>query len=360
MNNPNSNTASYTLQEWLKSGLKSITSIGVMTVCLGVLIVGCTKNQDDFGPQNNEDDVPVAQTERIVVLNEGNFMFGNGSVSVINNFTNDVAQNVFKAINDVPLGDVPQSMIFHDSLAYIVVNNSSKIEVVKKDDFSTVNTITGLTSPRQMIIVSENPLLAWVTDIYANKIWEIDLIQGSVNRTIPIVGWSENIYKRGTEIFVLNKTDSAIHELTYPSGIESNAYSFGGGVVDFQPWGESYLMVLARDGIYIIELDSKNVELIHGFGLLRNPSRLAVDPDRNTVYFIENDVYKFKTELNSIIQANNGTSFYSIQTNKLTGELFITDAKDYVQPGELIKYNYELSDSIIYQVGVNPQFVLID
>ena len=64
--------------------------------------------------------------------------------------------NSFLKCNGRPLGDVPNSMIINGYLAYIVVNNSGKIEVINRNSLESVATINGLISPRNMAVVNDN------------------------------------------------------------------------------------------------------------------------------------------------------------------------------------------------------------
>lgn len=85
-----------------------------------------------------------------LVLNEGGFMKSNASVSYINQDFSVVENDIFSSVNTgKKLGDVAQSISFYGDLAFVVVNNSNKIEVVNRYTFQSVNTITtGLNNPR--------------------------------------------------------------------------------------------------------------------------------------------------------------------------------------------------------------------
>ena len=71
------------------------------------------------------------------------------------------------------LGDVANSMVLHHDLAYIVVNNSQKIEIAKANDFKHTTTISGFASPRYMLPLGNGKALA--TNLVSNIINEIDL-----------------------------------------------------------------------------------------------------------------------------------------------------------------------------------------
>ena len=320
----------------------------------------CTKNLDDFGPQTDHENVVVPKTERVIVVNEGNFMFGNGSVSVINSLTADVAKQVFKSKNGYPLGDVPQSLTIYDSLGFIVVNNSGKIEVVNQSDFSSVNTITGFTSPRYLEVVSQNPLTAWVTDLYANKIWIVNLETYQITGSITSTGWSENLHVWNDHVLVLNKKDSVINVFDVNSQLKVKTIGTGMRIVDFKKWSSTQVLVLANSGTYILDLNTLNLSSQVLFVPERNPSKLAVDTILNLAYFLQKDVFRVSKSVDKVISSNKGTNFYGICVNSISGELFVTNAKDYVQPGTVIKYNSTFSDSTIFEVGVNPQFLKLE
>mgnify|MGYP006178598315 CR=1 FL=1 len=91
-----------------------------------------------------------------LILNEGGFMKSNASVSFLSQDLSTVENDVFSGINkDKKLGDVAQSIAFYGDLAFIVVNNSNKIEVVNRYTFQSIKTITsGLNNPRYTAFIN--------------------------------------------------------------------------------------------------------------------------------------------------------------------------------------------------------------
>jgi hypothetical protein len=99
------------------------------TIVVGFTFSSCTKE---------EEQKPKGAFENgIFVSNEGSYGNSNASVSFIDSKGN-VSQNIFDATNNRPLGDVLQSITIYNDLAYLVVNNSNKVEIVDADTFEEV------------------------------------------------------------------------------------------------------------------------------------------------------------------------------------------------------------------------------
>ena len=112
---------------------------------LFLTLSSCVKDQ----PTEEEESALITSGNGVYIINEGNFQFGNASVSYYDVDTKTLKEDIYKTANSIALGDVAQSMAVLNNKAYIVVNNSSKIEVVNAQTFVSVATIAGLPSPRR-------------------------------------------------------------------------------------------------------------------------------------------------------------------------------------------------------------------
>jgi hypothetical protein len=89
------------------------------------LLVGSCMRDDDIWDNNLEIYKP---TKGVFITNEGNFMYDNAALSYYDIEKKEVINDVFFNVNNVPLGDVAQSINVRDSLAYIV--KSSKLQLL--------------------------------------------------------------------------------------------------------------------------------------------------------------------------------------------------------------------------------------
>ena len=111
-----------------------------------LVLLGC--NDDDSIPS-----ISLLQSD-ILIANQGNFGWGEGTLSTYNPNTKTVQNNVFKTINNQSLGNVFQSINKINGLYYFVINNSRKI-IITDSTYSLIGEINELISPRYIYPVTQ-------------------------------------------------------------------------------------------------------------------------------------------------------------------------------------------------------------
>jgi len=106
-------------------------------------------------------------------------------------------------------------------------------------------------------------------------------------------------------------------------------------------------------------IETQNHSIIKSFNLVDNqsfPGFLNIDIETHQVFLINKHIYKFQNldDTNpQIIWDNSGNNFYNLKINPYNKDLYITDAKDYVQNGSLIiidsigNFKQEISTGIL-------------
>jgi YVTN family beta-propeller protein len=151
----------------------------------------------------DDDPAPIVKPgqDGFFIVNEGTFGKSNTSLSYYDRSKDAVTNNVF----DIK-GDQTQSMTVFEGKGYIVVQNSSKIEVIDATSFSSVARITkGIQSPRYFIGVSSTKgyVSDWGLD-GVGKVKIIDLTTLKVTDSITTGSGTNRFLKVGNRVYVAN------------------------------------------------------------------------------------------------------------------------------------------------------------
>lgn len=334
------------------------------------IIISCKKDRP-VGPQNvdnnNNDTIKTTLDtvyKGVFIINEGNFSWGNGSISFYNPKKKYVENNIFKKKNSRPLGDVVQSMTVINQKGYIVVNNSQKIEVVNINDFKSINTIYGLNSPRYILPVSNDKL--YVTDLYDNAISIIDISTNSIIKKIKTSGWTENLLASNNKVYVCNVKKGNLLIINPYTDTIQDSITLSAGAKYIVKDSTGYLWVLC-DGdlgtdypaLYkITPVYDTIVNKLSFPDINSSPSNLCINKFGNKLFYLNNDVFAMDIFSNQLplvpVINNNNKLFYALGIDPTNDDIYVSDAVDYVQEGIILRYdkNYTLLDS--FKVGIIP------
>ena len=152
-----------------------------------------------------------------LLSNEGNFGKPNADVTYISSDLNMKQDNIFSANNgDSNLGDVLQMISFNGDNAFLLLNNSNKIQVVNRFNFKRTGEITAqLNSPRFMAFANNNIYVTndkYGGDKYVSIYKTSDL---SFVKKINFTDSVERIVEAGNNIFVQNASFGFGNKITY-------------------------------------------------------------------------------------------------------------------------------------------------
>jgi YVTN family beta-propeller protein len=305
---------------------------------------------------------PIPYADGVLVVNEGNFQWGNASLDFID-AAGKVHRDVFKTTTGRPLGDVAQSIQILGSVAYLVVNNSGKVEALSLPSLESVCAVSGLTSPRHLLSLGGGR--AYLSDLYSRQIAVLDLPSCAVVGSIATGGWTEGMVAVGSKVYVAQSGTNRLLVID----------SFTDDLVDSIAIGrEPVALVHAADGLlYVLSSGSLGPEYASldvvdpaSNQLLRQlifpsgtdfPSDLVANPAGDTLYWLNGGIFRMAIGANSLptqawIPAD-GRNFYSLGVRG-DGSLYVGDAKDYLQAGQVLRYHPAGALLGTYPVGIIP------
>ncbi|MDX2431475.1 MAG: YncE family protein [Bacteroides sp.] len=356
--------------------MKSVLSILLLLL---LSLPACMKDENlwDFDRLNAD------ELQGVFVVNEGNFTYGNASLSFYNMKSGELINDIFYATNALPLGDVALSMTIRDSLAYVVVNNSGRIYVINTSTFQYVGKITGLTSPRYLHFVSDTK--AYVSDLYGRSISIINPLTLELTGSIDVSNPEGGSFQHSTE-----------QMLQYGKYVYTNCWSFDNKVLVIDSERDEVLdsievlkqpnsMVLDRHhnlwvlsdggfegspygyetpGLMKVEAGAKEAVLVHRFESGDQPTELHINGSGDTLWFLNRHLYRLPLETGADPEPElfvespyapgfNG-GFYGLDIDPSSSELYISDAVDFVQRGLVYRYAPNGASLDTLRVGISP------
>lgn len=311
----------------------------------------------------------------IFIINQGNFQYGNASLSFYNPDTKTIDNEIFNRANGMKLGDVAQSMTVYRNQGWIVVNNSHVIFRIDLNTYRETGRIQNLPSPRYICII--NPSKAYVSQLWDNRIIIVNPTSMQVTGEItipnmaPTSGSTEQMILIGKHVYCncwsyqnrIIKIDTTTDAVTasLPIGVQPQSMvkdcndklwvltdgGFSGNPAGHEP------PTLAR-----VDPQTMTVEKRFQMQLNDSPSQLQIDPTGHTLYWINNDIFRMDISAESapkcaFINACN-TKYYGLFISPVDHNIYVADAIDYQQLGMI--YRYDSAGNLIdtFHSGVTP------
>ena len=346
------------------------TKLILIALTGSLFFASCSDDSDDQAPLGSYDN-------GVLILNQGRYTHGDASMSYISDDFATQQNNIFALVNPtITLGDVGQDVGFVNNLAFIVMNNSNKIEVVNRYTMAHVATIsTGLINPRYIAFSNGKGFVTnWgdggsTTDDF---IAVINLSSYTVSSTIPVAEGPERIIEEdgklyvahaggfgfGNSISVINAatntfvTSIPVGDVPTSLDIEDNSlYVLCAGAPNYAPAETAGKFVK-------INLNTNTVSNAISFPGLTHPSNMIVD-DNAFYYTIGSDI--FKSDLNAVALPT--AKFFSISGQSTYGvysfafhnnRFYVGDARDNNSNGKVYIYSATGAFQQEFTVGLLP------
>jgi DNA-binding beta-propeller fold protein YncE len=289
-----------------------------------------------------------AKEARVAVLCEGNFMWNNAQLDIYNPDSNSLWSNAFEAVNNRPIGDVLQSGLLYGNTLWLVVNNSGLLVGVNPQTLKVKHQVNAGKSPR-FAAAYEGKL--YISDLENNAVTVLDT-QSLSTRTLPVrknatgtrVGWTEHIIEYNNYIV------SAVYDgyiwVYDPQTDISKLITCSKGAQFLSIDAQNRLWVGASDA------DSSSLTCLNAnftvterveFPPKNNLTRMCLSRSRDSLWMLVGGNLQccdLRNPTKSIfVPVVPYTMGYGLAVNPQNGDIYVTDAYDYIRKGRVVILN---------------------
>ena len=339
---------------------------------LTALMASCSATDEPTPDEESGVELPASG---LFIVNEGNFNYGNATLSFYDPATGECTNELFTKANGAKLGDVAQSMTIHGGKGWIAVNNSSVIFAIDLSTAREVGRITGVGSPRYIHFVSDTK--AYVSQIWSSNILIINPTAYTVTGRIEVSGMTdgsgstEQMVQIGRYVYCncwsyqdrIIKIDTATDEVVgslrvglQPCSLAVDRLGRLWTLTDGGYEGSFYGYEAPR----LVCVDPDTFAVIRSFTLPMAEvcSELQTNGDRSKLLWINDGIWQMDVEADELpavpLIPSKGTIFYGLTVDPRSGEIYVADAIDYQQHGIVYRYTPQGQAVDSFYAGIMP------
>ena len=340
-------------------------------IAVAFLTVLASCHKDKITPNQG---TPKAERAGIYILNQGGLGSNNSSLTYYDYTTKQLTADLYKTINGDGLGDTGNDAEIYGSKMYVVVNYSSVIDVVNaktgkliKQDSMINNKVKR--EPRSVAFYKGN---AFITS-YDGTVAVMDTASLEITKYITVGRNPEQLVISNGKLYVANSgglsfgnPDNTVSVIDLGTLTETKKITVIANPVTMAAdnYGHVYVLSLGdfasiQGGMTIIDNTTDAAKSQTTLSLGYN---IPMAANGDYVYYPTADnkiaVYNAKTQTagaaNFITDGTALTSPYAIAVDSLSGEVFVSDAKDYASNGTLYAFDKTGKKEYSITTGINP------
>jgi len=333
----------------------------------------------DDKPHPSDPGSHLSEGRKVFIANEGSLGNGNASLSYYNIDKDSVFNQVYSNANQqAALGDVFQSILQDADRLYLAINNSDRVTVISKKDYTLIGQIA-IPKPRYMLRLGEHKM--YVTSLYAPKVNIVDpatLQQtGSIGIDYPN---SEGMTALNGKVYVCNWDTACnyIYEVD-PAGdsITARIPIAGRAAQQVLTDKNGKLWVLAGN-VYkgkvatLTQIDPATKSILKSFTFPAGADVMKPcwNPTADTLYFLGvnynggtnyNGVYRMSVYDNVLpsallIPAQQLQYYWGLGIDPEKNRIYLSDPKGFIQNGSVGIYQPDGQKLKSFDVGIGPGF----
>ena len=314
-------------------------------------------------PNGGVSELTTYNNKKVGILCEGNFLWGNAQLDVWSADSNLFVDKAFEKANQKPIGDILQSAFMYGNTLYLVVNNSGILYALNPNTLKVRKRITGFKSPRYA--AAHNGKI-YISDLEANAVTVYDTLTDEL-KSVQILqnakgtrsGWSEDICFWNQNI-VAAVNDGFLWIFDPATSVSK--------LIEADT-GSKYLAIDSRNRLWIgansgnqssLKVLNQNLEEVYAKTWTKEGelTRLKASLTADTMWLIRSgqlagiSVESPEEEFSKVVPY---TNIYGMGVDPNTGQIYVSDAGDYVSRGRWSIINPS-ADSIIHsgKTGIIP------
>jgi YVTN family beta-propeller protein len=208
---------------------------------------------------------------------------------------------------------------------------------------------------------------AYVSDLYANKIYIVNIGTNEIVGNIPFNGWSEEMTMIYGKVFVTAKQSNFVYVIDASTNNLTDSIAIGYGSNSIVQDINGKLWVLCDGNLTNSVLPSLHqinpltlsVEQSFHFSNVNDaPWRLKLNGSFDTLYYLNKGVYRMPINASTLPSqafiSSLGNNFYGLGINPANSEIYVSDAIDYVQKGHIYRYKATGILHSSFKAGIIP------
>jgi len=314
-----------------------------------------------------EIDITSLEITQVLILNEGNFFSGNGTIDVFNIREGTSETAAYQAI-----ATVQQAVHYQDNI-YLVTNAPDRLDVLNTDLELEQSVDQGLDNPIDFAAIGNLGFISnWgdintaFTDTPDSFIAIVDLDNNTVIDSVLLSARPQGLLAYDDKLFIANEGGSTVSVLD-PADLSLVEINVPSGPSDLVVDSESMLWVLCTSG-NLVEIDPDDLSLGSEIGGLTTGGfneKMAIDGMGNTLYFLGGTNNSF-TGLTTIYTVDlntqqvdafveNGFALYGIGVNPESNEVYAGDSNAFQSTGTGFRYHADGTKLGEFPTGIGPR-----
>ena len=339
----------------------------LLLVLVPVVLLSCKKDDND--------DSGSGFTEGVFIVNEGNYLGNNASISFVDD-DDFITKDPYSTVNGSTVGDVLQSFVHTGDRGYAVVNGSQKVIAIDMNSFSRVAEFTDLEYPRYAAVYGTNDLL--ITDGFTSgKLVVMDRTTYQATHIINVGSGPERLFTAANRVFVLNAASTTVSvidpstwSVVYTIALSDHPSDM---VVDAQ--GDLWILcsgetlydanwnIIGHTDAQIHHVNGGTLDWMGSWVVGTNgehPRDLERSPNGQVLYYTGDQLMKFDVASgpsNAEVMVSN--AFYGITVDANSGDVWAVLPSDYLNPSTIHRYSSTGSLEKTFQAGMVSNAVVL-